>query len=75
MTVFPATTTVPLAGGVAMAILVDTPLICAVRLMATGVLNAVVTVAGAVTTGTAGDTVMLTKAGGVEIVPPGPCAR
>lgn len=71
----PAITVVPLAGGVTMAMLVDTPVICAVRLMATGVLNAVVTVAGAATTGTAGETVMLTSAGGVEIVPPGPCAR
>ena len=57
-----------------MAILVDEPVICAVKLIATAVLNGVVTVAGAVTTGTAGDTVMLTSAGGVEIVPPGPCA-
>ena len=43
VTVLPAITVVPLAGGVAMAMLVDTPVICAVRLMATGVLNAVVT--------------------------------
>ena len=71
----PTMLTVPLVGGVAMAMLVDVPLICAVRLIATGVLNAVVTVAGAVTMGTAGVTVMLTNAGGVEIVPPGPCAR
>ena len=74
MTIFPAMLTDPLTGGVAMAMLVAVPLICAVRLIATGVLNAVVTGAGAVTVGTAGETVILTSAGGVEIVPPGPCA-
>ena len=70
----PNTTAVPCAGGVTIEMLVETPLICAVRLIATGVLNAVVTVAGAVTTGTAADIAMLTSAGGVEIVPPGPRA-
>ena len=54
--------------------LVNAPLICAARLIGTAVLNGVVTVAGAVTIGTAGNTVMLTSAGGVEMVPPGPCA-
>ena len=58
-----------------MAMLVETPLTCAARLMLTGVLNGVVIVAGAVAMGPAGKTVMLTNAGGVESVPPGPCAR
>ena len=57
-----------------MAMLVNAPLICAARLMGAAVLNGVVTVAGAVPIGTAGNTVMLTNAGGVEIVPPGPGA-
>ena len=71
----PAILVVPLVGGVAMAMLVDDPLICAVRLIATGVLKAVVTGGGAVTMGPAGNTVMLTLAGGVDCVPPGPSAR
>ena len=56
MTVYPTIVAVPCAGAVAMAMLVDAPLTCAVRLMTAGVLNAVVIVAGAVTTGTAGST-------------------
>lgn len=64
---------VPLAGGVTTATLENTPPSCAVTLIATWVLNAVVTGGGDVAVGgAAGTTVILTKA--VPDIPPGPVA-
>ena len=65
-------TIVPFAGNVTTAILVATPVICAVRSMAVGVENPTATDRAA-TTGADGRTVILTGGEGRD-VPPGPVA-
>ena len=64
----PTTAVLPFGAGVTTAMLVDTPLICAVRSIANG--NWKVTdTARAATTGAAGNTVMLMDADGAEVPP------
>ena len=65
-------TMLPLTGGVTTAMLVATPVICAVKSIAVGVENATETERGA-TVGAAGSTVILTGGDGDD-VPPGPVA-
>ena len=73
MTLPTTETMMPFVGGATTATPVNTPPICAVRLMATCVLNAVVTNGGDVAVGgAAGTTVILTTA--VFDTPPGPVA-
>ena len=68
----PLTNVVPFVADVATAMLVDRPVICAVRLIANGSWNVAKTVRAA-TTGAAGSTVILIAADGGD-VPPLPVA-
>ena len=68
----PANDTVPCSGAVTIWILVTTPLMCAVRLIADVVLNSTVTALSAAVGAGGAATVRLTVAGAE--VPPGPVA-